>query len=294
MHTTQATALIARHFPELRGTPVELLATGWDNTVFLVGGAWVFRFPRREIVLPGLRREIAYLPVLAPRLPLAIPVPEYVGEPDDDFPWPFWGARIIPGRELAMARPEGAALTAAARELGGFLRALHDPALVAEVGEGLPYDPLRRGDPGFRAGRARTGLAALTDLGLWEPDPAVERVLEAGERAGAPGGSVVCHGDLHVRHLLIDPSGTGATGVIDWIDVCLGDPALDLSLAYSGFDGDARAALLDAYGEVAPATEIAARTLAISICAALAEYAAAENHPWLLEASLTAITRTTH
>lgn len=291
MPTTQATALVARHFPDLRGAPVELLATGWDNTVFLVGGEWVFRFPRREIVLPGLRREIAYLPALAPRLPLAIPVPEYVGEPDADFPWPFWGARIIPGRELAMARPEAAALTAVARELGGFLRALHDPALVTEAGEGLPYDPMRRGDPRFRAEHARTGLAALADLGLWEPDPAVERVLEAGEQTRPPGGSVVCHGDLHLRHLLIDPSGAHASGVIDWIDVCLGDPALDLSLAYAGFDGAARTALLGAYGEVAPATEGAARVLALSLCAALAQYAAAKDHPWLLGASLAGIAR---
>lgn len=73
--------LIARRFPELRGAPVERLASGWDNTVFLVGGDWVFRFPRRQMAIPGVEREIAVLPVLAPRLPLPVPVPRFAGAP---------------------------------------------------------------------------------------------------------------------------------------------------------------------------------------------------------------------
>lgn len=49
----------------------------------------------------------------------------------------------------------------------------------------------------------------------------------------------VCHGDLHVRHLLVDRDGS-ATGVIDWGDLCLADPAVDLSIAYFGFAGKPR------------------------------------------------------
>ena len=59
-----------------------------------VGDDWVFRFPRREVVLPGFRLEIEFLPRLAPLLPFAIPVPERIGEPSEAFPWPFFGAGI--------------------------------------------------------------------------------------------------------------------------------------------------------------------------------------------------------
>ncbi|OLT28095.1 hypothetical protein BJF79_41870 [Actinomadura sp. CNU-125] len=104
-----AAELVGERFPELRGAPVEPLATGWDNTVFRVGGEWAFRFPRRKIALPGVEREIATLAALAPHLPLPIPVPRYVGEPGGGFPWPFWGARLLPGRELAEVRPPGRA-----------------------------------------------------------------------------------------------------------------------------------------------------------------------------------------
>jgi aminoglycoside phosphotransferase (APT) family kinase protein len=114
-------------FGELRGAPVEPLATGWDNTVYLVGGTWVFRFPRRTIALPGVEREIATLPALAPRLPLPIPVPELVGRPSRHFPWPFWGGRLVPGAELAESELSEAGRLRVARDVGAFLRALHDP-----------------------------------------------------------------------------------------------------------------------------------------------------------------------
>jgi hypothetical protein len=50
------------------------------------------------------------------------------------------------------------------------------------------------------------------------------------------GALVLCHGDLHVRHLLIDGDGSAA-GVIDWGDLCLADAAVDLSIAYFAFAG---------------------------------------------------------
>jgi aminoglycoside phosphotransferase (APT) family kinase protein len=79
--------------------------------------------------------------------------------------------------------------------------------------------------------------------------------------------------------------------VIDWGDLCLADPAVDLSLAYGAFAGPARAALLAAYGPVPPARELAARVLAVSLCAALAEYAADEDRPVLLAESLAGLRR---
>jgi aminoglycoside phosphotransferase (APT) family kinase protein len=285
-----AAELIGGQFARLRGAPVEALATGWDNTVFLVGEEWIFRFPRRSIALPGVRREIAFLPTLAPRLPLPVPVPEFAGRPSPAYPWPFWGARHLPGRELAeTGLPDDARITAAAG-LGAFLRALHDPALVPAAAE-LPRDPMSRAEPSVRSPRARERLARLVRLGLWEPDPEVERLLDEGERLGPHTGAVaVSHGDLHLRHLLLDDDGR-ATAVIDWGDLCLAGPPVDLSLAYGGFAGAARAALLSAYGPVGADSEVRARVLAVFLCAALAEYAAVTGRRRLLDEAVAGIAR---
>ena len=290
--TERAAALVAAAFPALRGLPVVPLAQGWDNTVYVVGERWAFRFPRRAVALPGFRRELAVLPQLAPLVPLPVPVPELVAVDDDPADaWPFAGARLLPGQELAEAGLSDAARTAAARAVGGFLRVLHDGRTRAAVDVELPVDPMRRGQPRARMDDTREQLRRLVTDGMWAGDPAVVNVLRAAERLGEPAGEpVLVHGDLHVRHLLLDQQGN-AVGVIDWGDLCLADPAVDLALAYTAFAGPARAAFFRAYGEVDAERELRARALGVRLTGFLAAYAAAEGRPTLLVEALVGLRR---
>ena len=59
-----------------RVAPRRLLGEGWDNSVWVVEERWAFRFPRREIAIAGVARELAVLPRLAPLLPVPIPAPQ--------------------------------------------------------------------------------------------------------------------------------------------------------------------------------------------------------------------------
>jgi aminoglycoside phosphotransferase (APT) family kinase protein len=81
----------------------------------------------------------------------------------------------------------------------------------------------------------------------------------------------VCHGDLHFRHVLVDDGRT--SGVIDWIDLCRGDPALDLQLVWSILPPEARDAFFAAYGDVDGTTLLRARVVALFLAAALLEFA---------------------
>lgn len=288
----RATALVEAAFPALRGLPVVPLAQGWDNTVYVVDSRWVFRFPRRAVALPGFRREVAVLPRLAPLMPLPVPVPELVAVDDDPAdPWPFAGARLLPGQELAGTGLPDAARTAAARAAGSFLRALHDGRTRAAVDVELPVDPMRRGEPRARMDDTRDQLRRLSAEGIWAGDPAVEALLRSAEGLGAPAGDpVLVHGDLHVRHLLLDQDGNAA-GVIDWGDVCLADPAVDLALAFTAFAGPARAAFLRAYGEVDAERELRARALGVRLSGFLVAYAAAVGSWALLAEALAGLRR---
>jgi aminoglycoside phosphotransferase (APT) family kinase protein len=285
----RAAELIGRVFPALRGLPVEPLSEGWDNTVHLVGGRWVFRFPRRTQALPGFRRELAVLPRLAGRLALRISAPELVGTDDDpEDPWPFSGARLLRGRELAEAALPDAARIAAAAAVGAFLAGLH--RIDTEEFD-LPLDTNQRAWPAARTEHTRAVLRSLAEAGTWTPDAAVAELLAEGERLPAPAGEpVLVHGDLHVRHLLVDGDGRAA-GVIDWGDVCLADPAVDLGFAFAAFSGPAREALLGAYGPVDGDRELRARCLAVRLSAMLVDYAAAEGRPALLGESLAGLRR---
>lgn len=275
---------MGRQFPSLRNAPVRALAAGWDNTVLMVGDV-LFRFPRREAALDGLRRELAVLPLVAPRVPLPVPVPTHLGAPAGDYPWPFWGAAPLAGRELA-GLPEAARLPAA-EATGGFLRVLHQLPVADDLD--LPTDPMGRATPELRAERSQGALRDLAARGLWQRSAEVESLVEA--RLGPPTGTpVLVQGDLHLRHLLVDEDGR-ATGVIDWGDTCLADPALDLSLAYAGFTGGAREALLAAYGPVDSDRELRARALAAGLCAMLAVWAAEVGETELLSEYLRGIAR---
>lgn len=267
-----ARALIASQFPHLAPAPVHPFDSGWDNTVLRLGTDLVLRFPRREIAVPGVHREIVVLRRLAPHLPLPIPTPLHVGVPALGFPWPWFGAPFLPGTGLMASGLPFAARSAIGTALGSFLRALHAPDLVAEVGDDLAADPMRRGDMPHRVAMTRTRLAELAGAGILEGDSATHALLDDAATLPPSSRRAVLHGDLHAAHVLVMDG--AATGVIDWGDVCVGDPAIDLSIAYGALGGRARTAFLAEYGPVDAATELRARAIAVNLAATLLAYAA--------------------
>lgn len=254
--------LLAEQFPELELGELRLAGEGWDNTAWLVDERWLFRFPRREIALDGVRRELAVLPLLAPLLPLPIPRPVHVGEPSELFPWPFFGSPRVPGRELAEARLDDQARAELAQPLGAFLRTLH----TAELDVELPVDPLGRADMVFRVRRARERLA---ELGV--APPGAEDVLEAALALPPPERLAIVHGDLHLRHAFV--ADRRLSGVIDWGDVCRADPAIDLVLYWCALPPDGRSDFVAEYGSVPEDALLRARVLSIFLCAVLAIHA---------------------
>lgn len=273
-----ARRLIGSQFPELELRSLHHLAEGWDNTVWVANGELAFRFPRRAIAVPLIEREIEFLPLLAPLLPLPIPVPTHIGRMSAEFPWPFFGAQLVPGREVAHADVDPVKLGA---QLGMFLRALH----AVELEVALPDDPMGRADMSIRVPMARKELSELGGL-----SDEVESVLDAALDLPTPDATVVAHGDLHLRHALVGRDG-GLSGVIDWGDLCRADPSVDMSLYWSHLSDPGRAAFLAAYGPVTDAQLLRARVLALNLCAVIATYARHQRAPRLERTALAGLRR---
>jgi aminoglycoside phosphotransferase (APT) family kinase protein len=265
--------LIHGQFAPLPRRSLERLAEGWDYVAFLVDGEWVFRFPRREVVVPGTEREIAVLPGLAARLPVPVPAPAYVGRAGDRFPWPFYGARFLSGVEIAEAGLDDEGRVSLARPLARALHALHSPDALAAVGDGLPADPIGRADMHVRVPRTREALEAIADV--WPPPPAVDEILGVASELPPAVPTAVVHGDLHIRQLLAD--GGRLAGIIDWVDVCRSDPGVDLQVWWSLLAPAARAAFLDEYGPVPEESLLRGRVLALFLNAILLRHARAEG-----------------
>lgn len=271
----QAWELIEDQFPEL--APVELtpLGEGWDNWAYRVNRDLVFRFPRRRVAVGLLEREAEVLPELAPLLPLPIPSPGYRGRPGRGYPWPFLGYRFLPGRSACGVGLDREGRAALAPALGAFLGALHR----------APVSPSRRQE-GYPDLFPKTSLGEVLEMRLERlgsvPDealPVSRGAIEEGFRDLArarphPGPPVWVHGDLYARHLLVH--GGKASGVIDWGDLALSDPALDLSVAWSLLPGEARPAFWRAYrgagGEADAACRDRARFRALGYGVVLTHY----------------------
>jgi aminoglycoside phosphotransferase (APT) family kinase protein len=258
-------------FPELEMRSLRRLAEGWDNSVWLVDERYAFRFPHREIAIPGFHRELEVLPKL-PALPLAVPRPVLVGQPTAEFPWPFFGSELLPGVEPGDAQLDDAARADVGVGLARFLRELH----AVELDVALPLDANRRTDMARRGTLAREQLGEVERLGSWRAPPRVEELLAEAQGLPPPEQPVLVHGDLHFRHVLVD--GSAVSGVIDWGDVCRSDPAIDLPLLWSFVPPEGRRAFLDAYGPVNDAQVLRARVLAVQLCAALAHYGRVEGN----------------
>ena len=214
---------------------LRLLGKGWDNEVWLADERWAFRFPRRAAAAEDFELELATLRELAPQLPLPIPEPVYVGVGADGYPWPFFGAELVPGRELGdLGEDERAAL---ARPLGEFLHALHGATLAAD----LPEDELQMSESVPEARRLLANVAAL-----WTPPPVVAEILDAAADLPRLPATCVAHCDLHFRHLLVEDG--RLSGVIDWGDVARADPAIDLMAYWFALPAFARSDFLRAYG----------------------------------------------
>jgi aminoglycoside phosphotransferase (APT) family kinase protein len=219
-------AVVARQFPTFASSTVEYLDEGWDNIVFQVGSSWLFRFPKRADVEPSLHVERALLARLGPVLPLPVPRFEIFGEPSELFPRAFVGYRKLPGVTGDSVRPE--AVPFLAERIADFLIALHS----------FPADEARRlGVPGGTDNRSFTRLHARVldrfDIFRKAAPSLVDRAMRFVESpfpepyTGEPR---LLHADLGCGHVLVD--GSEPSGIIDWADTEIGDPAVDLAGLY--------------------------------------------------------------
>lgn len=276
-----ALSRIAAQFPEYSGATIVPIGEGFDNAAFLVAEKTVFRLPRRAFAVPLLENEARILPRLAPHLPLPIPVPSHVGRRDAEYPYPFAGYPFIKGNTACRFPWTDAQRIAAAPVLGAFLRALH-AIETSNAADWAPRDEIRRTDLPYRLGQIEAKAATVPE--------AAEVLPLARTLAETPPTKRLTwvHGDLHPRHLLVDDAGAPAA-MIDWGDAHLGDPALDLSIAFTFLPPAGRAAFLHAYGEVDTATWNRARFRALFYGPVLIEYGRDVRDEAMENAGLTAI-----
>ena len=201
------------------------------------------RLPRRQVAAKLIESEQTWLPLLAERLPIPIPIPYRIGKPAQNYPW-RWS--ILPWLDGVTADREEPHLNQA-QLFASFLRSLHLPAP-----SDAPQNPFR-GVPLYqRAVSVEERMQRLEK----KTNLITEKIRNTWHKALNTPINVRdtwLHGDLHPRNILVK---NGAiAGIIDWGDLTSGDIATDLASIWMLFsEGNARQQALAEYGNVSDAT----------------------------------------
>jgi aminoglycoside phosphotransferase (APT) family kinase protein len=245
MEAPDVRAVLARHLPDVAPESLVMIGDGTDHLAYLVDGELIVRFarePDRALRATRVEREAGLLAAVAAISPLPVPEPVLVVAGEGCLAY-----RRLPGVPL-LEVPEGersAHARAVATALGRLLRELHatPPDRVSDLVEPDDFSPSQQ----LEEAAAHVGVAADAipvahrrgvDAFLAQPPPA------------PAAGRVFSHNDLGIEHVLVDPATGALTGIIDWSDAALVDPAYDFGLILRDLGPDALDAALAAYGPV--------------------------------------------
>ncbi len=278
-----AKTLIETQFPELTPAAISLLGYGFDNTVYQVNDRFVFRFPRRELAVGLLKTENQLLPTLASQLPLSIAKPIFFGKPNATYPWSFTGYHYVQGNPPAGLTEEERIQSASV--LARFLRALHHYPYSKAQELGVPFDELNRLDRMKRKPALEKYVKQMKERNLYSKQEIVETYVNSIQEIHYQEKNILVHGDLHIRKMIVDQNNI-VSGIIDWGDVHIGHPAVDLAIAYSFLPPKGRARFFKEYGEVDEATHRLAKWKAVFTTVALVVHSYDQGDKQTLEAAL--------
>ncbi|GAA2086846.1 phosphotransferase family protein [Actinomadura alba] len=228
--------------PDLRVGSVAHIGEGVDNLAYEVNGELVVRFSKEPD--PVRRAELisAEAELLAAIAKIStLPVPEPVFTDPERGCWAYPKLPGVPLLDLPPAQRlvHGPAVAAA---LGSLLAALH-AVPIEEMARFVGPDEVPPAE--WRDEAAENYAAVFSEI------PAVRRThVEAFLAAPPPPGAgalVFSHNDLGIEHVLVAPATGAITGVIDWSDAALVDPAYDFGLIHRDLGPAALAAALSGY-----------------------------------------------
>lgn len=227
--------LVANQFPQWKELSVRPVARqGWDNRTFHLGDHMLIRMPSAADYAVQVEKEYKWLPKLAPLLPIPIPVPIAIGKPADGYLWRWSINRWLEG-DVATSAP--------IVDLRDF--AVHLAQFLIALQRIDPTDGPLAGPHSFYRGGALTTYDAevMHALDVLKDKIDVDTASEVWEAALATtwkGFPVWVHGDLSAGNLLVQEGRLSA--VIDFGQLAVRDPACDLAIAWTLFEGESRKA----------------------------------------------------
>ena len=210
------------------GSDPVLLRTGQDHDIVRVGTRAVYRFPRHQRALDTLDREVAALGRLS-ALAIGVLLPEVTDATHIEalLGRAYVAQRYLVGEPLRQTSVEavGALAYRYAVELARVLQAMATVDVDADLVQVLDRAPITHSWAELAAGVRERLLPLMSQDGRRRAEGELERVLAV----EPPQTSCLVHGDFGGTNLRWDADETQLTGVLDWAQAHVGDPAYDLA-----------------------------------------------------------------
>ena len=265
-----ARALVDRAHPEFAALPLRRLeSSGSSNALFRLGDDLLVRLPRQAGGSAVIDKEAVWLPMIAPILRVAVPEIVAVGEPGFGYPERWSLVRWLDGTVPLVLDP-GVPAEPPRRELARDLAEVVVAIREMDVPDDARTDPaLRwyRGDPLItRDAPTRDAIDACRSIdGLTLDLDEASRVWREAMRlpdVGLASSQRWYHGDLFAENLLVRDG--RLTAILDFGALGIGDPTIDLIVAWEVLDDVARDVFREAVG-VDESSWLRARAWALSL-----------------------------
>lgn len=228
--------IIRRLYPNIKDEHIRIFDDGWDYVVFVIDGQKAIRFPRRQDYAEKLPVEVSFLDHFGSQFPIS--VPKLVLKADEKTGLPYVTYDFIPGVQFkknisgTFSKEE---LCQTAGQIGNFLNKLHS----------LPIDK-----------SIELGVRQVESLATWKikfekiktkvfphiPGPEQDWATSIFQNFFTtvlknPMPLTVIHSDIMPEHIIVNPKTHTLSGIIDFGDIEIGDPAYDFAfLAKYGTD----------------------------------------------------------
>ena len=234
--------LIVEQFPEYAHLSIRSVKSqGNDNRTFHLGDKMLVRLPSGEEYVRQIAKEHKWLTLLAPKLPLPISESIAMGKPSNDYPF-YWSIyRWLEGDSANTVELNDITLETIATQLAYFLQELHKFDADIDSAPQL-HNWWRAAHTSTYDEETRELINKLGDVidtrkasSLWQ-----KAISSKWEKR-----PVWVHGDVASGNILLNRGKLCA--VIDFGCLGVGDPACDLTIAWTFFKNNSRQAFKNAF-----------------------------------------------
>lgn len=228
--------IVKRKYLHIENHKLRVFDDGWDYVVIVADNHLAFRFPRRENYVRTLPIEVSFLNLFADKSPVRVPKLTY--QKDETTGISYVSYHFIPGVQFTknisstFSKDE---LLAVAKQLGTFLTVIH--LFSIEEAKQLGIQQIDSFDS-WQKRLTKIKKEVFSHIDENEQQWTItlfENFLET--IAKTPIKSVLTHSDIMPEHIIVDPKTHTLSGIIDFGDIVIADPAYDFTfLARYGQD----------------------------------------------------------